>query len=120
ISAGADPTTAYALDVIAGKIIEGPHIRAACKRHVADLKRIGGIRFNLGEAQRALDFFPDVLTVERDGEVQPFALLPCWTFVIGSLFGWQRRDGANWYRRFNQAYVEAGKGSGKTPLASGV
>lgn len=78
------------------------------------------MRWNVEAAQHALDFFPEVLTVEQDGEVVPFELLPEWEFVVGSIFGWQYRNGDKWYRRFNQAYIEAGKGSAKTPLAAGV
>lgn len=117
-----DPATAYALSVVSGEHIEGPHVRAACARHLDDLKNgpKRGLRWNIEAAQHALDFFPDVLTVEQDGEVVPFVLLPEWEFVIGSIFGWQWRNGDKWFRRFNQAYIEAGKGSGKTPLCAGV
>lgn len=122
ISAIDDPATRYAKAVLAKKIVAGPHVRAACKRHIDDMSgpRKRGLRWNPVEAKRALDFFPDVLTVESDGKIIPFKLLPAWEFVVGSVFGWQRREGDRWVRRYDRAYIESGKGSGKTPLAGGV
>ena len=117
-----DPVTAYALDVVSGRHIEGPYVRAACQRHLNDLAsgRDRGLRWNLEAALRAINYFPAVLTVEGDEEPIAFELLPAWKFVVGCLFGWQRRNGGTWYRRFVDAYVEAGKGSGKSPLAAGI
>lgn len=68
--------------------------------------------------QRAIGFFAKVLKL-NDGEHEgkPFILLPWQCFVIGSIFGWIIEDGT---RRFSMVYVESGKGSGKSPLASGV
>jgi phage terminase large subunit-like protein len=43
-------------------------------------------------------------------------LLPWQTFVVGSLIAWKKGD----VRRFRFGFVEAGKGSGKTPLASAL
>ena len=47
----------------------------------------------------------------------PYVLLDWQAFIVGSLFGWKSKDGT---RRFRQAYVETGKGSGKSPLAAGI
>lgn len=115
-----DPVANYAKAVVAGLIIAGPEIRAACKRHLDDLKHAGarGFRFDVGKMQRAIDFFPDVLTVEIDGRVVPFHLLDWQQFVVGSIFGWVYADTG--FRRFDRAYIEAGKGSGKTPLLAGI
>jgi len=38
-------------------------------------------------------------------------------FVIGSIMGWVDANGV---RGFREAYIETGKGSGKTPLAAGL
>jgi phage terminase large subunit-like protein len=121
-SKGNDPTTDYALDVAEGRRIAGPYVRAAARRHLDDLEhgQERGLRFNLDAAAEALGFFPDCLMVEFEGEVVPFDLMPEQTFVVGSIFGWQRRDGDRWVRRFTSAYIEGGKGSGKTPLAAGI
>jgi len=48
---------------------------------------------------------------------QPFRLEPSQAFIIGSVFGWKRKDGR---RRFRRAYIEQGKGNGKSPVAGGI
>lgn len=123
-SSAGDPTTNYAKGVAAGLIIAGPHVRAAAKRHLADLERQRTEDFpfywdkGMNGAQKALDFFPEVLSVEADGKIEPFVLLDWAVFVVGSLFGWKRT--ANHKRRFRRAYIEGGKGCAKTPLAAGI
>lgn len=79
---------------------------------------------------RAIGFFEDVLRLpasEKDevsGEeivdfegARPFLLHPSQKFIVGSLFGWYNADGT---RRFRVAYIEIGKGNGKSPLAAGI
>jgi len=108
-----DPATAYARMVDAGKIVAGRPVRLACARHLADLKRTD-LAWRPEQAERVFDFFRTMLTFE-DGS--PFELLLFQRFILGSLFGWYAPDGT---RRFRTAYIETGKGSGKTPLAAGV
>lgn len=114
-----DPTTAYAKAVIAGEIMAGPHVRDSCRRHLKDLREghKRGLVWDLRAAMRAINFFPDVLTVEEEGSTVPFYLLDWQIFVVGSIFGWKTRRGR---RRFTRAYVEGGKGCGKSPLAAGI
>jgi phage terminase large subunit-like protein len=50
-------------------------------------------------------------------EGRPFELHESQAFIVGSLFGWLRSDGT---RRFRVAFIEQGKGNGKSPLAAGV
>lgn len=47
----------------------------------------------------------------------PFELQPAQAFIVGSLFGWVREDGT---RRFRVAYIEMGKGNGKSPMIGGI
>src|SRR5690606_4214171 len=113
-----DRTSDYARAVIAGDIIAGPHVRNACRRHVDDLKRGDGIRFDIDAAEHAFGFFEEVLRLsEGQFEGEPFQLEPSQAFIVGSLFGWKRKDGR---RRFRRAYVEQGKGNGKSPVAGGL
>lgn len=117
-STSADPATAYARAVTEGTIIAGPHVRASCARHLGDLDNTRGLVWDADAAQRALGFFPDVLRLSEgqfDGE--PFRLHPSQEFIVGCIFGWKRADGT---RRFRRAYVEQGKGNGKSPLAGGI
>jgi len=115
-----DRTRAYAEAVISGEIVAGPHVRNACKRHMLDLKEGGkrGLSFDLEAAEYAFSFFEDVLKLsEGQFEGKAFELDPSQAFIVGSLAGWKRADGT---RRFRRAYVEQGKGNGKSPLAGGL
>lgn len=115
----------YARAVVSGTVIAGPHIREAAARHLHDLKHgaARGLRFDAEAAGRAIRFFPAALRVRsRDGRMVPFELLDWQAFIVGSIFGWKttrEEDGAE-VRRFTEAYVETGKGSGKSPLAAGI
>jgi phage terminase large subunit-like protein len=112
-SSATDPVTRYADDVAAGRVVAGRLVRLACERHLRDLKR-KDLEWRADHAQRAIDFFAEVLLLE---EGEPFILEPFQAFIVGALFGWYTKEG---FRRFRTAYVETGKGSGKTPLAAGL
>jgi phage terminase large subunit-like protein len=115
-----DRATDYARDVISGEIIAGPHVRAACARHLKDLEtgHLRGLQWDLSAAARAIGYFEDVLCLNGGQfENAPFHLLPWQAFIVGSLFGWMGADGL---RRFRVGYVETAKGSGKSPLAAGI
>ncbi|MFN6950968.1 MAG: terminase large subunit [Albidovulum sp.] len=112
-----DRATAYAEAVVAGDIVAGPHVRNACRRHIDDLKR-DDVAYDQGGAARALRFFETRLFLsEGQFENKPFIAAPAQAFIIGSLFGWKRLDGT---RRYRRAYIEQGKGNGKSPLAGGI
>ena len=81
----------------------------AVERHLDDLARSETpFRFDQAAAAHVIKFFRDFA---------PFSLTPQQQFVAGSLFGWKDSAGA---RRFQSAYIETGKGSGKTPFAAGL
>src|SRR5690348_10193712 len=109
----ADPVSKYARDVVAGRILAGRPVRLACARHLRDLKEKRFV-WRLDRAVRAIEFFPAVLVLENGKQ---FQLEAYQQFIVGSLFGWYDQEG---YRRFRTAYVEMGKGSGKSPLAAGI
>jgi phage terminase large subunit-like protein len=112
--------TAWANAVVDGKVVAGPHIRNACKRHLKDLEHghERGLSWDLDAALKAINFFPDVLRLNGGQfEGRPFNLHPSQAFKTGSLFGWKRADGT---RRFRRAYIEEGKGNGKSPWAAGT
>jgi phage terminase large subunit-like protein len=117
----------YAEAVLDGGILAGKLVRLACERHFRDRERaaLGGwYRFSEAHADQILDFFEGVLrlpdVVDEDGDPQPFRLdvgTQFWAFVLGSGFGWV--DDRN-LRRIREWYIEAGKGTGKTPVLAGV
>ena len=114
-----DRVTDYAQRVLTGEIIAGPDVRNACARHLRDLREgpARGLTWSVEHAAEAIAFYPDVLCLNGgDFEGKPFELQPWQAFVVGSLWGWRRGD----VRRFRVAYIETGKGSGKSPLAAGV
>ncbi len=47
----------------------------------------------------------------------PFNLHESQQFIVGSLFGWKRANGR---RRFRVAFIEEGKGNGKSPMVAGI
>ena len=120
-----DRTTAYAEAVLAGRIIAGPHVRNACRRHLDDLDRghERGLRFDVDAANRVIEEFFEKRLKLSEGQFdgKPFKSQPAQDFIIGSLFGWKRdSDDHGWVRRFRRAYIEQGKGNGKSPLAGGI
>lgn len=109
-------------------IVAGPHVRAACQRHLADrvlaAHRGGhprGLAFVPAAADVAIGFYEKVLrlpdTRDAAGDPKPFRLEPALAFIVGSLTGWIGADG---YRRYREAYIEMGKGNAKTPLLAGL
>jgi phage terminase large subunit-like protein len=126
-----DPVTQYAKDVVDGRAIANRLVRLACVRHLRDLEQQAdkGLVWKPGKAQRAVDFFAEVLylpentnasdevSIEVSTEPQPFVLAPWQAFIVGSVFGWYTAAG---HRRFREAYIETAKGSGKTPLGAGM
>lgn len=110
--------TKYAKQILSGKIPANKWTRLSCARHIKDLKR-KDICFDEAAADHIISFFPRFLTFYEgafDGE--PFNLTPHQKFIVGSIFGWKNaKDG---YRRFRTAYIEEGKGQGKSPMAGGI
>lgn len=122
-----DPATRYARRVVNGDVIAGPYVRAACQRHLDDLKdgHKRGLTWNQPDrdgntpVERVIAYFEQILTVEREykdefgetaSEAVPFRVHESQAFILGSLFGWKNADGN---RRFRRAYIEQAKGSGK-------
>src|SRR5690606_38765643 len=108
--------------------IAGPHVRAACRRHLDDLERghERGLTWHPEDVERVIAYFSTILTVEKEltdefgetvSEAVPFVPHESQEFILGSLFGWRNKLG---HRRFRRAYVEIGKGNGKSPLAAGI
>lgn len=116
-----DPVTQYAEDVLAGRIVAGPHVRDACRRHLRDLEEgLGrGLIFDKAAADRFFRFCGTVLRLsEGQFDDQPFELHSSQKFICGSLFGWKWADTG--LRRFRRAYIEQGKGNGKSPMVGAI
>lgn len=116
-----DAVTAYARAVVAGEIVAGPHVRDACARHLNDLET-GPARGLVWDVEAADRFFRFCRTILRLAEGQfdgvPLELHPSQKFITGSLFGW--KWAATGKRRFRRAYIEQGKGNGKSPMVGAI
>lgn len=115
-----DAPTAYARAVADGRIVAGPHVRNACRRHLRDLAEGGarGLVWDGAAVERIERFFREILRLNGGQfEGKPFLLEPSQAFIVGSIFGWKRADG---FRRFRSAYIEQGKGNGKSPMVAGI
>jgi phage terminase large subunit-like protein len=131
----ADPVTAYARQVVAGKVPSTRYHRLACKRHLDDLKRFQTIPYDLEDPRREkwkpktdyywdlywclkkLSFFPQLVHWRGQLAGQPFELMPWQMFVAGSLLGWSKRDGTY---RYETAYISVPKKSGKSVFVGGL
>jgi len=113
--ANLDPVRGYADAVLDGSIVAGPYVRLACERHLEDLRdgAARGLKFDLDLSHTVFGFWEGLRLPE--GEV--FELLAWQKFCVGSMLAWLGPDG---YRRFRTAYLEAGKGNGKSPMLGGV
>ena len=106
--------------MLAGDIVAGPYVRLACARHERDRDR-KDFAFVADAADHAIGFIerwvhlPDAL--DKRGHPMPFLLQPWQAFIVGSLFGWKFRTG---FRRYRNAFIEVGKGNGKTPLLAAI
>lgn len=115
-----DRATAWAEAVVAGSVVAGPHVRNACRRHLDDLKHGAerSLYYDEAQAAKTIRFFETKLRLsEGQFEDKPFKSQPAQDFKLGCLFGWRKTDGT---RRFRRAYIEEGKGNGKSPFAGGI
>ena len=110
----------YAEDVRSEKILVGRYARLAVERHFKDLAEAEqrGIVFNEKAAQKALTFFDFLSLSKGDTDGSAFKLEPWQSFIMASVFGWQKIS--NGKRRFTEAYIELSKKNGKTTTAAGV
>jgi phage terminase large subunit-like protein len=113
------PVEAYARAVVDGKIVAGKLVRLACQRHLDDLVKgkTRGLIWDADAARHAIAFFSHLRHSTGEWAGQPFELQLWQAFVIGSLYGWKRKNGL---RRFRTAYVEVARKNGKSVLLAGT
>ena len=87
----AERVHAYARAVVAGEIVAGRYVRAACQRHLDDLAsgHQRGLVWMAGRASGAIQFFEETLCLDAG---VPFKLEDFQAFIVGSLLGWWRVD----------------------------
>jgi phage terminase large subunit-like protein len=113
----------YMAEVLRGRIVVSQLVRLQIERHYRDLKegKNRGLRFNRKAAQKVIDFFP-LFTIGTEDEWKgvPIQLEPWWQALLWILYGWQRRHGKRWVRRFKFGYVEVGRGNLKSLVGAGL
>lgn len=117
--ASTDQATDYAAAVVAGEIVAGKLVRAACERHLRDMKGGAerGFFWNAAKAEFAIRFFRYLRHAKGEWARKPIELAPWQAFCVGSVFGWERADGT---RRFKVANLVVAKKNGKSVLLSGI
>lgn len=114
----------FAVDVLAGKIPACRYVKAACQRHLDDLR---------AQADKAFPYYFDAADVEKKLkliELLPFVkgewgfkrqlvTLEAWQiFGLACTFGWKRKN--NDMRRFRESYWEVNRKNGKSVVAAAV
>ena len=118
-----EKATAYAADVVEGRILASKWTRLACKRHLSDLDRQGDERFPYifdgDEADRVcqlMETFRHVKGRWARGK-ETLSLEPWQCFIVASIYGWRRPDGT---RRYRKASVYVPRKNGKSFLAAAI
>lgn len=108
----------YIDDVLRGRIPAGKRLKAACQRHLDDLRNAKKkqLYFDEEKANDAIDFAPLLTLSTGEWDGQPLELKPFQKFIVWCLFGWRRAsDGM---RRFRRAFLTMASGNAKSPLAA--
>ena len=114
-----DPVGVYARSVASGKVPACKLHRQAAERHLADLVHAGrrGLTFDRRKALEAIERCRLFRHTKGEWRGRRLELEPWQQFVVGSLFGWRRRDGT---RRFRTAYIEIPRKNGKSTLVAAI
>ena len=114
----------YADDVIAGKIIAGAEIIAACERFKRDLER-DDLELRTHDPDLAINIMQTTLVHAQGEDLEgnallgkPFILQPWQVFVIFNLLGFYYK-GTN-ERRYKEAFIEVARKNGKTSMIAGL
>jgi len=115
-----DAATAYALDVVEGKIVAGRFVIAACKRHLDDLVNgpSRGLVWSPAHAEYAFRVMREFKHSKGEFAGQRLELRAWQKFRIGSVFGWLKV--ADRTRRFTTAFNDVARKNGKSTEAAGV
>ncbi len=114
----------YAQDVVAGKVIIGAEVVAACQRFLDDLKR-DDLELRSHDPDLAINIMQTTL-VHAQGEDltgapllgRPFILEPWEIFIVYNLLGFYFKGTDR--RRFNEAFIEVARKNGKTSFIAGL
>lgn len=114
----------YAEDVVAGQVIIGGDVVAACRRFLQDLQR-EDIELRMRDPDLAINIIQTMM-VHRQGEAldgtpmmgKPFILEPFQIFIVVNLLGWYYTG--TQVRRYKEAFIELARKNGKTSLIAAL
>lgn len=111
----------YITKVLDGKIPACRWVKFACLRQKQDLERKKSSKFpyhfDRKKANRPCKFIECLCHVKGPKAGECIHLEDWQCFIITTIFGWVDDNG---YRRFSQAYIEVGRGNGKSTFCSGI
>lgn len=116
-----DKAKRYITKVLDGKIPACRWVKFACLRQKQDLERKKSSKFpyhfDRKRANRPCKFIECLCHVKGPKAGECIHLEDWQCFIITTIFGWVDDNG---YRRFSQAYIEVGRGNGKSTFCSGI
>lgn len=116
-----DKAKRYITKVLDGKIPTCRWVKFACLRQKQDLERKKSSKFpyhfDRKRANKPCKFIECLCHVKGPKAGECIHLEDWQCFIITTIFGWVDDNG---YRRFSQAYIEVGRGNGKSTFCSGI
>ena len=116
-----DKSKRYITKVLDGKIPACRWVKFACLRQKQDLERKKSSKFpyhfDRKRANKPCKFIECLCHVKGPTAGECIHLEDWQCFIITTIFGWVDDNG---YRRFSQAYIEVGRGNGKSTFCSGI
>ena len=114
------PVEKYARHVLEGKIVAGKWIKLAAQRHFDFLEQAEekGIFFDREDSEKAIYFIEQLRHTKGEWAGKKIQLALWQKFIIGSIFGWKRKDTG--LRLFKKAVDLVGRKNGKSTKAGGV
>ena len=116
-----DKAKRYITKVLDGKIPACRWVKFACLRQKQDLERKKNSKFpyhfDRKRANKPCKFIECLCHVKGPKAGECIHLEDWQCFIITTIFGWVDDNGS---RRFSQAYIEVGRGNGKSTFCSGI
>lgn len=119
-----DIAIGYAQDVVAGKIVAGAEVIAACKRFLTDMQR-DDLELRTRPPDMAISIMERTLVHAQGEDMEgaallgtPFILLPWQVFNVYNLLGFYLVGSAE--RRFKEAFIMVARKNGKTSFVAGL
>ena len=109
----------YCDDVLSGARPTGQMEKHAVNRYLKDIE---DPRWYIDEeyANWACSFMESIKITQGELAGNNLELYPLQTFIVWNLFGFYHEDSEKEKRRFTEALIQLGRGSGKTPLGAGL